>query len=51
MIPRTGPSTAFLGPHPNEIPGYGGNPDFHNRMLGLADSHIFCSRFDRVVRH
>jgi hypothetical protein len=32
---------SFVGSNPQQIPGYGGNIDFHNRVLGLTDSHIF----------
>ena len=32
---------SFVGANPQQIPGYGGNIDFHNRMIGLTDSHIF----------
>jgi len=31
----------FLGANPFEVPGYGGDISFHNRVLGLADTHIF----------
>lgn len=31
---------SFVGTNPYQIPGYGGNIDFHNRVLGLSDSHI-----------
>jgi hypothetical protein len=40
----------FLGPNPNEVPGYGGNPDFHNRLLSLGDTHIFSSRLINEAR-
>jgi hypothetical protein len=40
----------FLGPNPNEVPGYGGNPDFHNRLLSLSDSHIFNSHLVNEAR-
>jgi hypothetical protein len=30
-----------VGSNAQQIPGYGGNIDFHNRMVGLTDSHIF----------
>ena len=40
----------FLGPNPNEVPGYGGNPDFHNRLFSLSDSHIFSSRLVNEAR-
>ena len=32
---------SFVGSNPQQIPGYGGNIDFHNRVAGLTDSHIF----------
>lgn len=32
---------SFVGSNPFQIPGYGGNIDFHNRVIGLTDSHIF----------
>jgi outer membrane receptor protein involved in Fe transport len=32
---------SFVGSNPFQIPGYGGNIDFHNRVAGLTDSHIF----------
>jgi hypothetical protein len=32
---------SFVGSNPFQIPGYGGNIDFHNRVVGLTDSHIF----------
>jgi hypothetical protein len=32
---------SFVGSNPFQIPGYGGNIDFHNRVFGLTDSHIF----------
>lgn len=31
---------SFVGSNPQQIPGYGGNIDFHNRVFGLTDSHI-----------
>ena len=31
----------FVGGNTQQIPGYGGNIDFHNRVLSLSDSHIF----------
>ncbi|MGB8979660.1 MAG: carboxypeptidase regulatory-like domain-containing protein [Terriglobales bacterium] len=40
----------FLGPNPNEVPGYGGSPDFHNRILSLADSHIFSPNLINEAR-
>lgn len=40
----------FLGPNPNEVPGYGGDPNFHNRMLSLADTHIFTPHLVNEVR-
>src|ERR1035438_3559157 len=32
---------SFVGSNPQQIPGYGGNIDFHNRVAGITDSHIF----------
>ena len=32
---------SFVGSNVQQIPGYGGNIDFHNRVVGLTDSHIF----------
>jgi len=40
----------FLGANPFEVPGYGGNPDFHNRLLTLVDTHIFSSRLVNEAR-
>jgi len=31
---------SFVGSNPFQIPGYGGNIDFHNRVVSLNDSHI-----------
>jgi len=31
----------FLGANPFEVPGYGGDVTFHNRVLSLVDTHIF----------
>ena len=31
---------SFVGTNPNQIPGYGGFIDFHNRLFSLTDSHI-----------
>ncbi|PWU09402.1 MAG: hypothetical protein C5B51_06355 [Terriglobia bacterium] len=31
---------SFVGSNPQQIPGYGGNIDFHNRVFGLSDSHV-----------
>ncbi len=32
---------SFVGSNPQQIPGYGGNIDFHNRVVTLSDTHIF----------
>jgi len=32
---------SFVGSNAQQIPGYGGNIDFHNRVASLTDSHIF----------
>ncbi len=32
---------SFVGSNPQQIPGYGGNIEFHNRLFSLTDSHIF----------
>jgi hypothetical protein len=40
----------FLGPNPNEVPGYGGDVTFHNRILSLSDSHIFNSHLVNEAR-
>jgi len=32
---------SFVGSNPQQIPGYGGNIDFHNRVFSLTDSHVF----------
>jgi len=31
---------SFVGSNPQQIPGYGGTIDFHNRVFGLTDSHV-----------
>jgi Carboxypeptidase regulatory-like domain/TonB-dependent Receptor Plug Domain len=31
---------SFVGSNPFQIPGYGGDIDFHNRVVSLNDSHI-----------
>ena len=33
----------FVGANAQQIPGYGGNIEFHNRVASLADTHIFSS--------
>src|SRR5579871_3424444 len=30
----------FVGANPFQIPGYGGNIDFHNRVVTISDNHI-----------
>jgi hypothetical protein len=40
----------FLGANPFEVPGYGGDPTFHNRVLSLGDTHIFNSRLVNEAR-
>ncbi|MFZ1918745.1 MAG: TonB-dependent receptor [Terriglobales bacterium] len=40
----------FLGANPNEVPGYGGDPVFHNRLLSLSDTHIFSPRLVNEAR-
>ncbi len=31
---------SFVGNNPQQIPGYGGFIEFHNRVFGLTDSHV-----------
>ena len=33
----------FVGSNPQQIPGYGGNIEFHNRVASLADTHILSA--------
>lgn len=40
----------FLGPNPFEVPGYGGDVTFHNRVLSLSDTHIFNSHLINEAR-
>jgi hypothetical protein len=40
----------FLGANPFEVPGYGGDLSFHNRVLSLADTHVFNSHLVNEAR-
>jgi hypothetical protein len=40
----------FLGANPFEVPGYGGDISFHNRVLSLSDSHVFNSHLINEAR-
>jgi hypothetical protein len=40
----------FLGANPDAVPGYGGSLSFHNRVLSLADTHVFNSHLINEAR-
>lgn len=48
--PETQAIFSFLGANPFEVPGYGGNVSFHNRVLSLADTHIINSHLINEAR-
>ena len=35
---------SFVGSNPQQLPGYGGNIEFRNRVFSIADTHIFSSQ-------
>jgi hypothetical protein len=41
---------SFLGANAFEVPGYGGDITFHNRVLSLADTHVFNSHLINEAR-
>ena len=41
---------SFLGANPFEVPGYGGDISFHNRVLSLADTQILGSHLVNEAR-
>jgi hypothetical protein len=48
--PETQAIFSFLGANPFEVPGYGGNVSFHNRVISLADTHIINSHLINEAR-
>lgn len=41
---------SFVGSNPFQLPGYGGNITFHNRVLSLSDTHVFSARAVNQIR-
>lgn len=41
---------SFLGANPFEVPGYGGDISFHNRVFSLADTQVFNSHLINEAR-
>ncbi len=41
---------SFVGSNPFQVPGYGGNIEFRNRVLTITDTHIFSPRLINEAR-
>jgi hypothetical protein len=41
---------SFVGSNPLQLPGYGGNIEFHNRVVSLADTHIISPNIINEAR-